>query len=142
MDAKIREKPPSLENKSFSSTSGRPRMETKPNGRRRGAVISGHREVLGALTLCPLAPGAGCLGSAGSQAVAPALPQHQEAAQRAGVRREPKPCYVCKHFGSPRGFATGAPRGGYRTGAGCGHAVLWILAPCWNRSTWSPRGIF
>lgn len=30
MDAEIREKPPSLENKSFSSTSGRPRMGTKP----------------------------------------------------------------------------------------------------------------
>ena len=32
-----------------------------------------------------------------------------------------KPCYVCKHLSSPRGFATSAPRGGYRRDAGRGH---------------------
>lgn len=121
MDAKIREKPPSLENKSFSSTSGRPRMGTKPNGHRRGTVISWHWEVLVPLTFCPPAPGAGCGSSAASHAAAWGLPQRLEAAQRAGVRREPKPCHVCKHLSSRWGFATSTPHGGYRRDAGRGH---------------------
>ena len=105
-------------------------MGAKANGHRRGTVISWHWEVLVPLTFCPPAPGAGCGSSAASHAAARALPQRLEAAQRAGVRREPKPCYVCKHLSSRWGFATASHMEGTGGTLGVATPVFWISVPC------------
>ena len=83
-------------------------------------MISWHWEVLVALTFCPPAPGARCLSSA-SHAAVRALPRTWRQRTTGLGPKRAKPCHVCKHLSSPRGFATSAPRGGYRRDAGHGH---------------------